>query len=611
MTKKTRHSFYIPVMGTGFTLDTPIHVARYGLSSVVSLVDDVLMETVRRHYCDIYSRPYIPISSAEEDARARRVSAYLDLTDDIVAEQIAAMKTQELIPGTDAFTFFDLLPESSAIKNRFRLFLGMRNSDQKRALEIELLNEIRAGDICANIMTKVDKDNYSGSVPLSAEHSDASSALRGFARSKGKTGLIFSAGLNKRLFSYLEHFDCFFPENEMAPRKEIIIKVSDFRSALLQGRILARRGIWVSEFRIESGMNCGGHAFPTKGQLLGPVLQEFKTERQGLFDELYEVYQKGLIGRQLKAPKHLPGMRITVQGGISTADEHDFLLSYYNLDAAGWGTPFLLVPEATSVDRVMLEQLAKAGEEDVHISNASPLNVGFHNLIESSSEKLRLKRVAANQPGSACPKGYLSFNTEFEGRPLCTASKAYQSRKIAQLEGLNLPMEGFQRAKNDITQKACICHELGNGILDKLGLKRSEHDGTAVCPGPNIAYFNRIYSLAEMVQHIYGRINLFEKKIHASLFATELKLYIQNLRHTIQKAIDGFSISELIQLKQFQGNLIKGIDYYQALMSEMSQLSEAYRERFGSELKSYRLGLEELLSQISSSFPDQPALLAT
>ena len=40
------HSFHIPVMGTGFTIDTPLKVARYGISSVISLVDDVLIEQV-------------------------------------------------------------------------------------------------------------------------------------------------------------------------------------------------------------------------------------------------------------------------------------------------------------------------------------------------------------------------------------------------------------------------------------------------------------------------------------------------------------------------------------------------------------------------------------
>lgn len=50
--------------------------------------------------------------------------------------------------------------------------------------------------------------------------------------------------------------------------KKVVIKVSDYRSALIQGKYLAKKGIWVSEFRIESGLNCGGHAFATDGYLL-------------------------------------------------------------------------------------------------------------------------------------------------------------------------------------------------------------------------------------------------------------------------------------------------------------------------------------------------------
>ena len=38
------HSFHIPVMGIGFTVDTPVKVAQYGIDSVVSIVDDILLE---------------------------------------------------------------------------------------------------------------------------------------------------------------------------------------------------------------------------------------------------------------------------------------------------------------------------------------------------------------------------------------------------------------------------------------------------------------------------------------------------------------------------------------------------------------------------------------
>jgi hypothetical protein len=57
---------------------------------------------------------------------------------------------------------------------------------------------------------------------------------------------------------------CFFQISEDKLNKKIILKVSDFRSAMIQ-ELLART--LVSEYRIESGLNCGGHAFATEGHL--------------------------------------------------------------------------------------------------------------------------------------------------------------------------------------------------------------------------------------------------------------------------------------------------------------------------------------------------------
>ena len=42
-----KHNFHIPVMGLGFTVDTPVKVAHYGISSVVSIAEDHLLERMR------------------------------------------------------------------------------------------------------------------------------------------------------------------------------------------------------------------------------------------------------------------------------------------------------------------------------------------------------------------------------------------------------------------------------------------------------------------------------------------------------------------------------------------------------------------------------------
>jgi hypothetical protein len=49
-----------------------------------------------------------------------------------------------------------------------------------------------------------------------------------------------------------------FSDSEDKLNKKIILKVSDFRSAMIQGTF-GKKKVWVSEYRIESGLNCGGH----------------------------------------------------------------------------------------------------------------------------------------------------------------------------------------------------------------------------------------------------------------------------------------------------------------------------------------------------------------
>ena len=61
-TKVSPHQFHIPVMGTSFTIDTPLKVAKYGISSVIALADDLLIERIREFYCRQENEPYEAIS---------------------------------------------------------------------------------------------------------------------------------------------------------------------------------------------------------------------------------------------------------------------------------------------------------------------------------------------------------------------------------------------------------------------------------------------------------------------------------------------------------------------------------------------------------------------
>mgnify|MGYP001120613467 FL=1 len=84
MHQQAFHKFHIPVMGVAYTIDSPIKVARFGISSVISIIEDRLVEMMRRHYYPMINKEYQPISTHEPDYRAKRITDYLKLDNTIV-----------------------------------------------------------------------------------------------------------------------------------------------------------------------------------------------------------------------------------------------------------------------------------------------------------------------------------------------------------------------------------------------------------------------------------------------------------------------------------------------------------------------------------------------
>ena len=175
-------------------------------------------------------------------------------------------------------------------------------------------DNLSMGSIDVNIMTKLDKENYINDEKLPVEFNDAHAALRGYANSDLTSSIILSAGMNPRLYSYLEQFEDFYPDDSGEVKKKIILKVSDYRSAFIQGKFLAKKGLWVSEYRIESGLNCGGHAFATDGYLLGPILAEFRDNRKELIQSIHEILVRALSNKNRSVPKTGLPLKITAHG---------------------------------------------------------------------------------------------------------------------------------------------------------------------------------------------------------------------------------------------------------------------------------------------------------
>lgn len=587
------HTFHIPVMGLAYTIDSPIRVAHYGIDSVISIADDELIEKMNAFYAEKFQIPYQEITKKVQDYRAKRITSYLNLVDTVVKDKFEHYKAELIQSKSSLEHFIAMLPTKSELKSKLDTFLSEGISCPTQ-LKTFLEKNLFPGSIDVNIMTKLDKDNFKGTEQLPVEFNDAHAALRGFANSTVASSLVLSAGMNPRLFSFMEQFDAFFPTLEGRLQKKIILKVSDYRSALIQGNLLAKKGIWVSEYRIESGLNCGGHAFATEGFLLGPILEEFKQKKSELIQSTTDLLNKALLAKEKVVPERPLPLKITVQGGVGTAEEHQFLLDYYQVDSVGWGSPFLLVPEATSVDQETRDLLANAQESDFYLSNISPLGVPFNTIKGTTNDFYKNQRIEAEKAGSSCPKKFLALSKEYDPTGSCTASKKYQDIKLDLLnERKNeISDEQFQKEFNQITEKSCLCVGLANSSYLEMGIPiKGQSQGVVVCPGPNLAYFTKEVSLLQMVQHIYGKTNELVTANRPHFFIKELSLYINYFRNEID-VFEEATAQQLKKVNQFKINLFEGINYYKTLFKNTTNFSDV-KSKILEELNRFELELKK------------------
>ena len=583
----SQHTFHIPVMGTAFTADSPLKVAHYGINTVIALADDVLLERLRKYYSDLNDIYYDEIKNNTVDYRADRITAYLDVVNKIVSDKFDEFTTSTKDKFEEVKKYFAMLPDSSDVKREFNKLI--ENSFSFEDLSVWLKDNLSMGSIDVNIMTKVDKKNYFKKEELPSEYNDAHAGLRGYANSDLASSVIFSAGMNPRLYGYIAQFDDFFPDANGYIKKKIILKVSDYRSAIIQGKFLAKKGLWISEYRIESGLNCGGHAFATDGYLMGPILAEFRDRRQELVDELYAICKPALEANGKVVPNDTLAVTITAQGGVATAEEHDFLIDHYKLDTVGWGTPFLLVPEATTVDKATMKQLQEAKEKDLYLSNVSPLGVPFNNLRNSSKDVEKFQKIEEGKPGSPCPRKFLALSDEYGTQGVCTASRLFQKNKIEE-KGIS----------DQITDKTCLCMGLAATAVINYGVETRESKGVSICPGPNMAYFNQELSLQDMSHHIYNGDEGIVRADRPHMFVNELGMYLKYLSEKIEEHKEDWGRKSGRYLNGFTTNMNEGISYYQEMFSTIGDTFSSVKQSAINSLNDAAVSMQKMGEEIAT-----------
>jgi len=140
-----------------------------------------------------------------------------------------------------------------------------------------------------------------------------------------------------------------------------------------------------------------------------------------------------------------------------------------------------------------------------------------------------------------------------------------------------------------------LCEGLTSPAYIKNGVELPHKlKAVAVCPGPNLAFFSGVFSLEEMVGHIYGRKDVLNTVSRPNMFVNELNLYVDYLKNEISNNIASWTIRQEKQYNTFKENLNKGISYYKSILTEMKSEKNLMIERMRSELEQAELKLKNI-----------------
>ena len=141
--------------------------------------------------------------------------------DRLVRLQVQALQASPFEEGSDISRYYEMLPETP-LKTAYHRMLATVDPGEKARQQDELRRLAVPGSIDVNIMTKLDRDIYKKGVKLAPEFADAMAALRGYANSTLTSSIIFSAGMNQRVYGYATQFADFSPDENGFIKKKII-----------------------------------------------------------------------------------------------------------------------------------------------------------------------------------------------------------------------------------------------------------------------------------------------------------------------------------------------------------------------------------------------------
>ena len=111
-----------------------------------------------------------------------------------------------------------------------------------------------------------------------------------------------------------------------------------------------------------------------------------------------------------------------------------------------------------------------------------------------------------------------------------------------------------------------------------------------------------------MTDHIYGRLNVINRKERPHMFIKELHIYIQYLRTKMEELKNSTSSKQEQYAATFADNLKDGISYYQKLFDELKDWFEDSKHDIFQELETSKQVLHLLTHK--TKIPASPIVYA-
>ena len=151
-----------------------------------------------------------------------------------------------------------------------------------------------------------------------------------------------------------------------------------------------------------------------------------------------------------------------------------------------------------------------------------------------------------------------------------------------------------------ITEKACLCMGLAATAVINYEVQTRESKGVSICPGPNMAYFDKELTLEDMSYHIYTGNDDVVRSDRPNMFVNELGMYLSYLADKIEEHKENWGRKSAKYLNAFTLNMNDGISYYNELFSSVGDTFSSVKDSAFDSLNEAKERMRKMGEEINS-----------